>query len=355
MKPDTPDKSFAGRVRSRRPTVWLVSAIVFIGLSGLGLWVAAKLTGGTLPRIDRRLFEPDALALIAGFLIVYYLSDGLRLFFVLRALDVPVRFPTLLPLVFINILFSNVTPLASGGGFAQVWYLRQNGVPVGTSAAATSIRTILAMLAIFAAAPLFQAIHPTGAMDGMAAIVTQPITAVALLYLIGFGVLVARPFWLVRIVEIAFHGLRAIGVLSTETEHRWTKAVRHETGTFGRSFRQFLASPARLSLSALLWTLVFLLTLLSFPALLMTLLDYDVDWITAIGSITVVTFLMYFAPTPGGAGFAELAFAGLMFNQIGSNDLLLVMIAWRFLTIYLGMALGVLVSVVLLEKSWRNR
>jgi uncharacterized protein (TIRG00374 family) len=319
------------------------------------LWLAAQITDGTLPQLDRRLFEPGALALIAGALIVFYLSDGLRLYFVLRALDVTVRFRKLLPLVFINILFSNVTPLASGGGVAQVWYLDKIGVPVGTAAAATSIRTILAMSLIFVAAPLFQTLHPNREIAGMAAMAAQTITALVLLYLAGFGILLIRPFWLVRIVEAGLKGLRIIGALKADRELRWINAIRRETSAFSHGFREFLNARAVYSFAAIFWTVAFLLTLLSLPALLMTLLGYDINWITAIGAMAGVTFLMYFAPTPGGAGFAELAFAGLMTNQISSNDLLFVIIAWRFLTSYMGMAIGVVVSAFVFGEERRTQ
>lgn len=120
MTSDDPDPLLPAERSGTRPLVWALSMILFVAFSGLGLWLAARVTGGGVPRLDPRLFEPSALALIGGVLEVYYLSDGLRLYHVLRALDVTLRFGKLMPLVFINILFSNVTPLASGGGFALV-------------------------------------------------------------------------------------------------------------------------------------------------------------------------------------------------------------------------------------------
>ena len=309
MTSDDPDPLLPAERNGTRPLVWALSAILFVTFSGLGLWLAARVTGGGLPHLDRRLFEPSALALIAGFLVVYYLSDGLRLYHVLRALDVTVGFRKLMPLVVINILFSNVTPLASGGAFVQVWYLRRIGVPVGTSAAAT---TILAMIPIFAAAPVLQFIDPTPALaSGMGRIVSQSVSVLVLVYLVGFIILLAR------------------------------------------GFRQFLAAPLRHSLAAIPWTLIFLLTRFSFPALLTVLLDHQIDWITVLGAVAVVTFLMYFAPLPGGACFAELAIAGLMFTQIGASDLVLVIFVWRFLTIDLGMALGLVVSAMVFAKAGR--
>ena len=355
MTSDDPDPRVPSEGKGNRPLVWALSVILFVTFSALGLWLAARVTGGGVPRLDPRLFEPPALALIAGFLVVYYLSDGLRLYHVLRGLDVTVRFGELIPLVFINILFSNITPLASGGGFAQVWYLRRIGVPVGTSAAATTIRTILAMIAIFVSAPLLQAAGPSPALaGGMGRIVSQSVSVLVLVYLVGFIILLARPFWLVRGTDGLLRGLSGIRLISPARQRRWSEAIHRETVAFARGFRQFLAAPWRHALGAILWTVIFLLTLFSFPALLMVLLDHQIDWITILAAVAVVTFLMYFAPTPGGAGFAELAFAGLMFTQIDGSDLVLVIFVWRFLTIYLGMALGLVVSAMVFAKARRT-
>lgn len=354
MTSDNPDPLVTAESRGGRPLVWVLSVVLFVAFSALGLWLAARVTGGDLPRLDPRLFEPAALAVIAGFLTIYYLSDGLRLYHVLRALDVTVRLPKLFPLVFINILFSNVTPLASGGGFAQVWYLKLAGVPVGTSAAATTIRTMLAMIAIFVSAPLLQIIDPTPAIQGaMGRIVSQSVSALVLVYLVGFIILLVWPFWLVRRIESLLRGLNRIGLIGATRQMRWSAAINRETVAFARGFRQFLEAPWRHSLGAIIWTLIFLLTLFSFPALLMMLLGHQIDWLTVLGAVAVVTFLMYFAPTPGGAGFAELAFAGLMFTQMDASDLVLVIFVWRFLTIYLGMAFGVVVSAIFFAKAGR--
>jgi glycosyltransferase 2 family protein len=56
-----------------------------------------------------------------------------------------------------------------------------------------------------------------------------------------------------------------------------------------------------------------------------------------------VTFFMYFTPTPGAAGIAEGAY-GLLFAQlIQEKDILLLTLSWRFLTIYVGLAIGIFI------------
>lgn len=334
-----------------RPAGWLVSAGLFIVLTGLGFAVVSALFGGALPRFDARLFQPQAMALIAVFAGVYFLSDGLRLYFVLRTIGAQIRLRAIFPLIFINILFSNVTPLATGGGFAQVWYLQRHGVPVGASAAATTIRTILAMPAIFIIAPLFQLLQP--ASNGAVRITLQSLSGLIVLYLAGVLIVLFRPFWIAALLDRILALARRIGLIKDHRQARWSAAVHRETTEFSASFARFIRGPRRYALAAVIATLVFLLTLFALPAVLLVVLEYDVDWLRVIGTLSVVTFLMYFAPTPGGAGFAELAFAGFMAGQMAPGDLLLVVFAWRFLTSYLGMAIGLVVTFIAFRPKAR--
>ena len=327
-----------------RAGLWL-GAGLFLLFSCAVFWGLARFLGEGMPQIDPRLIEPRSLALIGLFLGIYFLADGMRLHFVLRTLDAQVSFGQVIPLVFVNIFFSNVTPMATGGGFAQIYYLQRRGVPVGLAAAASTIRTILAMLAIFIAAPLFLIGAPAVEIAGGSGALVSSIAVVIALYLAGFLVLLLRPDWLLRVLDGALALLVHAHLLKPDRKSRWTDALRREFATFAEGFRRFLSGPRRHAVAALLSTLLFLLTLFAFPALLMALLGQEPNWLTVIGTLSVVTFLMYFAPSPGGAGFSELAFAGLMAGQIAPSQLVLVIFTWRFLTIYLGMAIGAVVSI----------
>ena len=74
----------------------VVSALLFIGLSLAGLATIHALSGGAAPQIDPRLFDLSALLAIAALLAIYFASDGLRLYFVLRTLGERVSLKDLL-------------------------------------------------------------------------------------------------------------------------------------------------------------------------------------------------------------------------------------------------------------------
>ena len=51
---------------------------------------------------------------------------------------------------------------------------------------------------------------------------------------------------------------------------------------------------------------------------------------------------MYFAPTPGATGVAEGSYSLLFTRFVNSSDIVPLIFAWRFLTKYIGMIIGMI-------------
>lgn len=319
---------------------------LFLVLSGLGTWAIYDRFAGRAIAFDDRLLAPDFLLAALGLLLIYFLADGLRLHFTLRALGHHLAFRQIFRLVFINIFFSNVTPLATGGGFAQVWYLKKRGVPIGTATAATTIRTVLAILFIFSVTPAcllwLDALKGQPVVDSLSSLLALLI----LLYLAFFLVVLFRTRWLSPPLSALVNGLHRLHLISEARARRWQFKVRRELLRFARSFSVYLKGDRRFVLLSVAFTLVFLISLFSFPALLISALGYSVDYTTVLGLLFVTTFIMYFAPTPGASGISEGVFGTFFSPLLGSAHLVLVTVAWRFLTIYLGMLIGLVVTQV---------
>ncbi|PQO23866.1 TIGR00374 family protein [Rhodobacteraceae bacterium WD3A24] len=326
---------------------------LFVGLTALGLWAVQDALGGTI-RFDARIFSARMIASVGALMALYLLADGLRLYFTLRALGETIAPGAMLRLVFINIFFSNITPLATGGGFAQVWYLRAHGVGVGRAMAATTIRTVLAVIVIFTLAPLALLSLPELAGHPILGRISEAVALLILAYLAGFAVVLFRAGWLIApIARLIGLGAR-IGLIGPERRDRWQEQVSAELRDFSLSFRTYLGGPRRQVAASMLFTLVFLVSLFSFPALILTNLGHDVGYIDTTGKLVVVTFIMYFAPTPGSAGISEGVFAGLFAGQVPSGQLLLVIVAWRFATIYFGMLIGLILTQIEIARIGRR-
>ncbi|GGY81203.1 lysylphosphatidylglycerol synthase transmembrane domain-containing protein [Marinobacter zhanjiangensis] len=325
----------------------LVFTLLFLALTGAGLWVVYQQFADRSLTFDWRLLSPWTITTVGGLLVVYFASDGLRLYFTLRALGYQVRLRAIARLVFVNIFFSNVTPMATGGGFAQIWYLQREGVPLGFATAATTIRTVLAVVFIFSLAPVFLMTLPALKNQPLLGQVSWILSLLIVLYLAFFTVVLFRTRWLIGPLTGLLTLLDRWHLISPQRHRRWQFKARREMMRFSRSFGYYLRGDRRWVLLSVLFTALFLLSLFSFPWLIITGLDYDVSWLNTLGLLVVTTFIMYFSPTPGASGISEGVFGSFFSGILGGNHLVLVTVAWRVVTIYLGMLIG----LVLLQRD----
>ena len=346
LKTDVPP-----RTAWRRLTLF---SLLFIGLTAAGLYAVYSQFAGKSFSFDFRLIQPGTVVALVALLTLYFVSDGLRLHYTLKALGHSLSFQRLFRLVFINLFISNVTPMATGGGVAQVWYLQRYGVPIGRATAATTIRTVLAIFFIFSLTPIF--LLTLSALDNQPILkdVSLALAAFILLYLGFFAVVLFRTRWLIGPLSKLLHVLRRFHLLSARRHKRWQYKARREMLRFSYSFSEYLHGPPMSVLLSVVFTAVFLLSLFSFPAVLIASLDYDVSYLTSTGLLVVTTFIMYFSPTPGASGISEGVFGSFFHDILSGNHLILVIVTWRLLTIYLGMIAGLVIFQRELVRSRKD-
>ena len=305
--------------QSRPDTSWrriLLFGLLFVGLTAAGLYVVYSRVAERNFSVDPALFSPGLIAGCIALLVIYFSADGLRLHFTLRALGHRISLRALCRLVFINIFFSNVTPMATGGGFAQVWYLRHHGVPVGVATAATTIRTVLAVIFIFSLTPVFLLTLSPLEKLSIGNSIGIALAVLIVLYLSFFAVVLFRTRWLIPPLSRLVAGLHRVHLISEGRERHWQFKVKREMLRFARSFGVYLRGDKRFVTLSVLFTFIFLLSLFSFPALLMVGLGYDVDYLLSLGCWWSPRS-SYFSPTPRGIGYIG---RGIRFVLPGHSD-----------------------------------
>ncbi len=329
----------------------LTLACLFIGFAALGTWAVYDQFAGQSLSFDRRLLHWSTLLPIAGLLLVYFVADGLRLHFTLRALGQYLPLKRLFSLVFINIFFSNITPMATGGGFAQMWYLQRHGVSMGIAGAATTIRTLLAVIFIFTLTPIYLLTSDVLRQQAFIGAIGGWLAVLILMYLGFFAVVLLRTRWLIIPLSGLFNTARRLQLISDTRHRHWQFALRREMLRFARSFKRYIGGKRSDVVLSIVFTMVFLLSLFSFPALLIASLGYHIDYLVSVGLLVVTTFIMYFSPTPGASGISEGVFGSVFSPLLGVEHLVLVTITWRVLTIYLGMIAGLILTQMELSRA----
>ena len=329
-----------------RPLKVVAFVLLFIALSATVPYLIWQELNLQRLEIELPILSIPAVLGILGLLLVYYLSDALRLWSVLMALGVRMKTARMVPLVFINLLFSNISPMATGGGVIQIWYMKKHGVHLGEATAATTIRTVIASLLIFLPAPLLLVSMNRLEDTELARQWVPWFVLFAILYVGFFACLIWRLRWFIGALSALFELMHQFSLVSRQRMARWQFKLRREMLRFGHSIRAFARARPQYIAMSLLFSALFLLSLFSFPALILWVLGYEVDFTLIIALMLINTFIMYFAPTPGAAGVAEGIFTLFFASMVGQQDLLLMVLAWRFLTVHLGMLIGVPVSML---------
>lgn len=323
---------------------YLGLAVLFFALSYLSvLFMHTYFASGKL-RLPPSILTVRYLTILGSLLVLYFLSDGLRLYCVIRALGASISFFYILKLVFVNIFISNVTPMATGGGFIQVYFMTRKGMSLGQATAATSLRTMLSALILFTLAPIIIWIDPSQFSMFSSHNLLFVITLVSIVYLVIFWIILFRirliKRWLYRILFL----LKKFRLLSPRKFRRLYVKLSTELRTFSKGFKTYFTTNTRWAVLSVASTALFLLLLFSFSIVLVRAMGYHASAWTMLAFQVVVTFFMYFAPTPGATGVAEGGY-GLLFAQlVQKQDIAPLVLSWRFLTIYIGVVIGMIVT-----------
>lgn len=336
---------------SRKVAGYFGLAALFFSLSFSTLYFIHRYFSEGQLRIPSGMLSVGVVISLGILLVLYFLADGLRLYCVIRALGFRIRFSYIIKLVFVNIFISNVTPLATGGGVVQIYFMNRQGMPVGQATAATSIRTMLAALILFTLTPIIIWIEPNRFHMFFHGSLLYGITGVSSAYLAVFWVILYRlriiKRWMLRFLYL----FTAIKIISRQRLRGWFLKISKELDRFSDGFKRFFRGNPGWAILSVVFTALFLLLLFSFSIVLIGALGYQVPVLTVLAFQVVVTFFMYFTPTPGATGVAEGGY-GILFSQlVQKQDITPLILSWRFLTIYVGVVIGIVIMYREMFKS----
>jgi len=320
---------------------YLFSGLIFLVISALSILFVYHHFGGKTYLLRFDFFSLKIIVLLIFLLILYFSFDGLRLYFVLKTMKQSISLKEIMKLVFINILFSNITPLATGGGFAQIYFLNKKNISIGTATAATTIRTTLASFFLFVITPLILIFWK---IPGFPTDKTYLyVILLIFVYFFFYFIIIKKNTFLKKLVLKIFKILRKNGIMSPKSFTKISRKTVKEINIFGICFKLFTNGNKKFLLLSVLFTFLFLLSLFSFSVILLNGLGYKISFFTVIFYQTVITFFMYFTPTPGATGLAEGGYALLFSQFVNKADIVPLLFSWRFFTIYFGMIIGLIV------------
>lgn len=291
---------------------------------------------------------------IFGLLFFYFIFDALRLYFVLKTLKAEISFWNVYKLVFINIFISNITPLATGGGFAQVYFLQKKGIPMGKSSAAVLIRTLLSATMLFLSVPLivFRNQSMLNLLPGNYVFVYLAIFLV--LYVLIFYLIIFKVRLIMKLIYKFFYFLKSKHLLSKKSFRKIIRYIFEHLELFSEDVAFFIQGKNIFVFLSFLFTVIFLLAEFSFSYLILKGMGYEIAFSHILTLQILVVFIMYFAPTPGAAGIAEGGYSLLFARFVDKRDLFPLLFYWRFFSKYIGIFIGVFVFFYLIIRGGVN-
>ena len=316
---------------------------IFVVLSALTFYYLYNVFNKPSEIFVFRSFSFPILTSLSILLLAYFIFDGLRLYYILKTLECKIDFKSIFKLVFVNLFISNVTPLATGGGFIQVYFLNKKGISLGDATAATTIRTVIATVTVFITAPLVLFTGDTIETGVALNRIILYMTLFALIYFSIFYIIIFKNKLIKRIVYNILIFLRHTNLITHDRFKNVSKFLFKEINIFGRGLSSFFKGNKLYVFLSLFFTMIFLLSELSFTVLLMMGMGYDPSYWPVVLSQLVVLFFMYFAPTPGATGIAEGGFSLIFANYVRKTDMFALIFNWRFFTKYIGIIIGVII------------
>lgn len=279
------------------------------------------------------MFQPSCILLALGCLAVGLFFDGLRLITLADVTGAKLTLKQVVNVVLSNYFLALVTPGASGGAIAQIMFMRKAGVPVAKATVVVLVRTVMSIFFLILLVPVV--LHSDkGIGEWMPASV---ITAVSLIF-ISLPIVV---YFLMRTQYPEKWIDKLTRKLSQNTRQNcfiWYEEFKTAFKVMGKHplkvFRAFIESG--LSLLGIYATV---------PAFFTGLGDFTFDLYQVMGRMILLNLVLYFSPTPGGSGVAEVGFVALFSSILPEGVDGIMAVLWRFTAEYLPFLLGAFVSI----------
>lgn len=281
-------------------------------------------------RLD--LFKPEYVLLALASVTLGFIFDGTRLRSLLSTLGEKITLMETVKVVFSNYFLALLTPGATGAAIAQVMFLRKAGVPISKATVVVLVRTVMSIGFLILVLPL--ALRMDGAVTTWVSQSTLEIISIVLILALLLLIYLVRTTYpeqlLVFLTRNLNHDLK-------RRIYRFYKELKITILIFLKNpvtvLRAFIESGASLM----------------FIYLTVPILFYGLDPYISIGNtmcrMIVLNLILYFAPTPGGAGIAEGGFIVLFKPLLPAGTVGIMAIAWRSIVEYLPFTIGAYFSI----------
>ena len=250
-----------------------------------------------------------------------------------------------------NIFMGSVTPSQSGGGLAQFYIFTKNGVKLGDAVTISFINWI-STLTFFP-------------ISGMIAysIIKDRIPTGFITYLAQFGLSIFVTLFTIIMIALFVPTLlewiitqiaAGLGSINKKWKSKIEAAgIKAKTTLieYRNNCTQLLRAKPQLMIYSFLTTIALYFNKYLLAYVIVLALGVDADFWTIIAVQSIVYLLLYFAPSPGGSGIAEISLAGLMSGILADDYIATFTIMQRGFLVFVPALIGAVIVLGEMKKD----
>ena len=239
-----------------------------------------------------------------------------------------------------NIFMAAITPGQTGGGPAQLYILWRCGAKVSQAALISLVNFAATLLFFLIASLISWALLPSHLwgenfvpimQTGLLVLATMISLVLLVIMFPSLGLVLVKQLFRVvpvRLLRLESFRDRLLATLNLEIQH------------FRQIFREILQARKMVLLVTVLVTVALYSNKYLMAYVIARALDQPVPFGIFFGLQIIQYVLIYFAPTPGASGLAEISSSWLMNPLMSAQVLVYYAVVWRFFTTFLGAFLG---------------
>ena len=239
-----------------------------------------------------------------------------------------------------NRFLGAITPSQTGGGPAQLFVLYRGGISIATGAAVTVINFMSTLTFFLIAGSITAfALHDRFSQGTVRLLARWGLIAFATVTVV-FVIAMWRPALFKKAVQLIVRLIAKLGARWGDKVSRIGDTVVASLNRFHRIVAWVFVKQPLLVVWSFLLTVVLYVNKFTIAYFIMLGLGVSGDYLTVIGIQTVLMFVVYFAPSPGASGIAELATGALMAMVLPNHLLGVFTILYRMIMLYVPAAAG---------------
>lgn len=254
-----------------------------------------------------------------------------------------------------NIFVAAVTPSNTGGGPGQLYILNRRGVPL-SGAMSVSIINFFCSLVFFLLGFIivFSFAHQGIFTRGLTYLVRYSFLVFFVIFLL-IAFLLIKPESLKFLFRISSRIVGLIWKKDKERQKRLSEKFEDQVVQFRFYLRHFFHKEKPTLFFSFLLTILIYFNKYLIAYVIIKGLGLKVNFLQVMYLQIIQFFVLYFSPTPGASGIAEVSSVSLMSTIIPKGYLPVFAILWRFFSNYIGVTWGSWITLKDINQHFKEK